>query len=153
MLSRRADAGIYAHQVRVMPNNRVAMLVTRGNDAAGGKPEDPGALKVFRYKSGQLTKEVSVAPNGGYGFGPRHLDFHPTQPWVYVSLERQNALSLYRMEGDTMKHARRLRDQPGDRRADRDPAHRHARHPLSHVPHRSERTPVGRRAHHVPLRW
>ena len=96
------DAGIYAHQVRVMPNNRVAILVTRGNDAAGGRPEDPGALKVFSYKRGLLTKEVSIAPNGGYGFGPRHLDFHPAQPWVYVSLERQNALSLYRMEGDAM---------------------------------------------------
>ena len=24
-----------------------------------------------------MTNEVSVAPNGGYGFGPRHLDFHP----------------------------------------------------------------------------
>ena len=43
----------------------------------GGKPEEPGALKVFDYADGVLSNEVSVAPNGGYGFGPRHLDFHP----------------------------------------------------------------------------
>lgn len=94
------DAGVYAHQVRVTASNRVAMLVTRGNDPAAGRPEDPGALKIFGYKDGLLTKAVSIAPSGGYGFGPRHLDFHPAKPWVYVSLERQNALSLYRMEGD-----------------------------------------------------
>ncbi len=89
------DAGIYGHQVRVSPDNRLAILVTRGHDAAAGKPEEPGALKVFQYRDGLLTGEVSVEPNGGYGFGPRHLDFHPTKPWVYVSLERQNKLDMF----------------------------------------------------------
>lgn len=96
------DAGIYGHQVRVTPDNRLVVLVTRGNDAAGGKPEDPGALKIFNYKDGLLTSEVSLAPNGGYGFGPRHLDFHPTRPWVYVSLERENKLYVYTREGDAL---------------------------------------------------
>jgi 6-phosphogluconolactonase len=97
------DFGIYGHQVRVTPNNRLAILVTRGNDATDRMPEDPGSLKVFNYKDGVLGKEVSIAPNGGYGFGPRHLDFHPTQPWVYVSLERQNKMSVYKMEGDGLR--------------------------------------------------
>jgi 6-phosphogluconolactonase len=96
------DAGIFAHQVRVTNNNRLAILVTRGNDAASGKPEDPGALKVFYFTNGQLTNAVSVAPNGGYGFGPRHLDFHPSQPWVYVSLERENKLDMFTLDGDTL---------------------------------------------------
>jgi len=96
------DPGIFAHQVRVTDNNRLAILVTRGNDPANGKPEDPGALKVFNFEDGRLTHEVSVAPNGGYGFGPRHLDFHPSQPWVYVSLERENKLALFTLDGDTL---------------------------------------------------
>ena len=96
------DFGVYGHQVRVSPNNRLAILVARGNDATSTTPEDPGALKVFNYKDGVLTKEVSIAPNGGYGFGPRHLDFHPTQPWVYVSLERENKLYVYKREGDAL---------------------------------------------------
>src|SRR5690242_1317249 len=41
------DTGIYAHQVRVDPSNRMVILVTRGNGPAGGKAEDPGALKIF----------------------------------------------------------------------------------------------------------
>jgi 6-phosphogluconolactonase len=99
------DPGIYGHQVRVSPDNELVILVTRGHDAAGGKPEDPGALKVFNYKDGSLTDEVSVAPNGGYGFGPRHLDFHPTRPWVYVSLERQNKLDMFEITGKEVSAA------------------------------------------------
>src|SRR5438874_10698601 len=93
------DPGAYGHQVRVSPDNRTTILVTRGHDATVAKPEEPGALKVFRYDNGILTGETSVAPNGGYGFGPRHLDFHPTKPWVYVSLERQNRLDMFTLEG------------------------------------------------------
>jgi 6-phosphogluconolactonase len=96
------DGGIYGHQIRVTPANNAAVLVTRGNDAAAGKPEDPGALKVFAFKDGQLTNRASIAPNGGYGFGPRHLDFHPSLPLVYLSLERQNKLTVYRLKDDTL---------------------------------------------------
>ena len=80
------DAGIYAHQVRVSPDNRLAILVTRGNEGTPTKVEDPGALKVFNYNNGLLTNEVSIAPNGGKAFGPRHLDFHLTRPWMYMSV-------------------------------------------------------------------
>ena len=89
------DPGIFPHQVLAMPDNRHVILVSRGHDAAKGEPEQPGALKVFRYEAGQLRDEVSIAPNGGFGFGPRHLDFHPARPWIYVSLERQNALAVF----------------------------------------------------------
>jgi len=92
------DAGIFAHQVRVTPDNRLAILVTRGNEATPTKPEDPGALKVFEYKDGVLTNEGSIAPNGGKEFGPRHLDFHPSKPWMYVSIETQNKMYLFRMD-------------------------------------------------------
>jgi 6-phosphogluconolactonase (cycloisomerase 2 family) len=92
------DCGIFGHQVLTTPSNRMAIFVARGNDAAGGKPEDPGALKVLTFKDGVLTNLAAVAPGKGYGFGPRHLDFHPTRPWVYVSVERQQKLQMYRMQ-------------------------------------------------------
>ena len=102
------DPGIYAHQVRVSLDDRLAILVTRGHDAADGKPEQPGALEVFRYRDGLLTGETSIAPGQGYGFGPRHLDFHPTRPWVYVSLERQNRLDVFEIEGVSLSAAPRF---------------------------------------------
>jgi 6-phosphogluconolactonase len=92
------DAGIFAHQVRTTPDNRLAILVTRGNEGTPTKTEDPGALKVFSYKGGVLTNEASIAPNGGKEFGPRHLDFHPSKPWMYVSIETQNKIYMYRLE-------------------------------------------------------
>ncbi len=96
------DTGIYAHQILATPDNRAVILVTRGNDPAGSKAEDPGALKVFRFHDGVLSNLASVAPGGGYGFGPRHLDFHPTQPWVYVARERENKLDVYRLDGERL---------------------------------------------------
>ena len=96
------DPGIYGHQVRVTPDNKLCILVARGHDATKDMPEEPGALKVFAYRDGVLAGEVSIAPNGGYGFGPRHLDFHPENPFVYVSLERQNRLDMFRLDGDTV---------------------------------------------------
>lgn len=96
----RPDAGIFAHQIRTTPMNRTAILVTRGNNPTKTHGEDPGALKVFGFSGGQLTKLQSLAPNNGYGFGPRHLDFHPSLPFVYVSLERQSRLYTYRLTGD-----------------------------------------------------
>src|SRR5262249_21812992 len=91
------DCGIFAHQIRVTPANDAAILVCRVNDEAKGKPEDPGSLREFSFKDGQLTNRTTVAPNSGYGFGPRHLDFHPTLPFVYVSRERENKLNVYRL--------------------------------------------------------
>ena len=93
------DAGIYAHQVRVDPTNNTVILCARGNDATSSKPEDPGAIKVFHLgKNGQLTDERSIAIGNGLGFGPRHVDFHPTRPLMYVSMERENQLMAYMMD-------------------------------------------------------
>jgi 6-phosphogluconolactonase len=99
--SANLDTGIYAHQILATPANRAVMLVTRGNNAGPTKPEDPGAIKTFRFNDGMLTNLASVAPGNGLGFGPRHLDFHPTAPWAFVSIERQNKLYVYKLDAET----------------------------------------------------
>ena len=90
------DSGIYAHQIRVHPSNKMVVMVTRGNGPAPNRPEDPGALKIFSYKDGILSNRQSIAPNGGFGYQARHVDFHPTQPFMFLNLERQNQLQVYR---------------------------------------------------------
>ena len=92
------DTGIYAHQILAAPSNRHVILVTRGNNATATKAEDPGAIKTFAFEDGKLTNLASIAPGNGLGFGPRHLDFHPTKPWVFVSIERQNKLYVYELD-------------------------------------------------------
>jgi 6-phosphogluconolactonase len=89
------DGGIYAHQILVDPFDRMAILTTRGNvpaEAPSGV-EEPGAMKVFAYDSGILSDETSVAPNGGFGFQPRHVAF--SKKLVYLAVERQNQLQVY----------------------------------------------------------
>jgi 6-phosphogluconolactonase (cycloisomerase 2 family) len=99
------DMGTYPHQVMVTPSGRTAIVVDRGNSAAHGKPEDPGALRAFAFEQGVLSKPAVVAPNGGYGFGPRHIDFHPRAPWLYVSDERRSQLYMFRFPDERIERA------------------------------------------------
>jgi 6-phosphogluconolactonase len=101
----KLDVGIFAHQVLTTPGNKTAIMVARGNHPEGAKPEDPGALKIYGFNDGALTNIASIQPGNGLGFGPRHLDFHPAKPWVFVSVERQSQLYVYRLNGDgTLSH-------------------------------------------------
>jgi len=95
------DTGIYAHQILATPSNRCVVLVTRGNNSTANKPEDPGAIKTFAFDNGKLRNLASIAPGKGFGFGPRHLDFHPVKPWAFVSIERQNKLYVYALNEAT----------------------------------------------------
>ena len=102
--SSKVDVGIFAHQIRATPGNRSAVLVTRGNRPEAKKAEDPGALKVYHFRDGQLSPlaNLPVGGRGGLGYGPRHLDFHPAQPWAYVSVESQNQLHMHCLQGDSL---------------------------------------------------
>jgi 6-phosphogluconolactonase (cycloisomerase 2 family) len=97
----KLDTGIFAHQVRVTPDNHHVILVTRGNNAPTDNPADPGSIKVFAFKDGVLTNVAAIAPGDGLHFGPRHLDFHPNQPWVFVSIESQNQIAVYKRDDKT----------------------------------------------------
>jgi 6-phosphogluconolactonase len=94
------DFGIFGHQVRVDPSNKTVILVTRGNGPTATKPEDPGAIKIFGYQDGVLSNKLSIAPNKGFGYQVRHLDFDPSSKWVFVTLERQNQIHVYRRMPD-----------------------------------------------------
>jgi 6-phosphogluconolactonase len=97
------DFGIYPHQVMVFPSAAKALIVDRGNKAQDGKAEEPGAMRSYGFSDGNLSAGQVVAPNGGYGFGARHVDFHPSLPCLYVSDERTNRLYMFRCPNDEME--------------------------------------------------
>lgn len=97
----KPDAGIFAHQVLTTPGNKTAILVTRGNNPEANRPEDPGALKIYGFRDGVLSNLASVQRGNGLSFGPRHFDIHPNEPWLFLSVERQSELHVYRLNDDS----------------------------------------------------
>jgi len=113
----KPDVGIFAHQVLTTPGNQTAIMVTRGNNPEATKPEDPGALKVYGFRDGALSNLASIARGNGLGYGPRHFDIHPTQPWLFLSVERQSELHVYRLndDGTLPRDATFIKNALGDR--------------------------------------
>jgi 6-phosphogluconolactonase (cycloisomerase 2 family) len=89
--------GFLVHQIRVDPTNRWVFVPVRGND---GVPEHIGRLHVFSFSGGMLKMHRTIDYEAGVG--PRHLDFHPTQPWVYALAERGNQLITYKHDAGTL---------------------------------------------------
>lgn len=91
--------GAYPHQVRVLPSGRAAVLLVRGNHPMHGRThEDPGALRFLSFDGGVLANLDTLAPNRGFDFGPRHLDFHPGGRWAALSMERQNEIQVFEVQ-------------------------------------------------------
>jgi 6-phosphogluconolactonase (cycloisomerase 2 family) len=96
------DFGSHAHQARAIPAQDRAILVARGTKGFGTPSYRPGGLMVTRFDRLRLENLYTVAPDAGRaadGFNPRHLDFHPTRPWIFVSLEGQHQLCVFRLNG------------------------------------------------------
>src|SRR5690606_8293631 len=108
--------GATAHQILLTPSGAGAVLPVRGTDAGGGGPEDPGSLEVLASRDGQLAPRHSIAPDGGLCFGPRHVDFHPSKPRRYRSVQRrappaQFVLGPSRVEGPFNRASTLLRPE------------------------------------------
>jgi 6-phosphogluconolactonase len=87
--------GAYPHQVRMLPSGQAAVILVRGNHANAQRGEQPGSLEFIAWQGGALATLAKVAPGGGFGFGPRHLDFHPSGRWAALSMERENAVQIF----------------------------------------------------------
>ncbi len=92
--------GWFPHQVLPVPGSDAVLLTCRGDDASEGRAENPGSLRCLHIdRQGRARLVQVVAPAGGFGFGPRNSVFHPTAPWLYTVLERQNALAVFSVAG------------------------------------------------------
>lgn len=89
--------GWFPHQILPVPGSDEVLLTCRGDDATAEGAENPGSLRVLRIGQDQARLVQAVAPRGGFGFGPRNCAFHPTEPWMYAVLERQNAPAMFQV--------------------------------------------------------
>jgi 6-phosphogluconolactonase (cycloisomerase 2 family) len=96
--------GPTVHQIMVTPPGTLAVVPACAHSEDG---TPPGSVGIFRYQDGRLAPlaRVEARPeravpwqgkrNGAQGFAARHVDFHPTRPWMYLCVEAQGELHLY----------------------------------------------------------
>jgi 6-phosphogluconolactonase (cycloisomerase 2 family) len=96
--------GPFVHQVRVTPSGKFVIAPACAHHETG---VDPGFISVLSYADGRLAPlaRLEHLPEraaawrgrkwGAHGFAVRHVDFHPTNPWMYVLVERQSEIWLY----------------------------------------------------------
>jgi 6-phosphogluconolactonase (cycloisomerase 2 family) len=105
------DAGIFAHQVRVTPDNRLAILVTRGNEGTVTKAEDPGALQGKKvFKGGENSIVVySIDQSTGEPSPIQHIETRAIHPRTFHidpsgrMLVAQHNLPVDVRDGDTVR--------------------------------------------------
>lgn len=95
--------GHFPHQILPIPSKEDWLLTCRGDDASPAAPENPGCLGVLTDSGQAITCSQRIAPNGGYGFGPRNCAFHADGRTLYAVLERQNQLLGFRCRGGTIE--------------------------------------------------
>lgn len=97
------EFGSKPHQIRALPGNPDAILVSRGVKGFGKSSYIAGAFKTVRFDGGTIENVSSRAPTDAQaprGFNPRGIDFHPSRPWIYATLEGQNELAVFALGQD-----------------------------------------------------
>ncbi len=96
--------GPTVHQVRLTPPGNIVVVPACAHHETG---VDAGFISILSYSSGKLAPlaRLDGLPEraaawqgrrwGAQGFAVRHVDFHPTKPWMYLCVERQSELWLY----------------------------------------------------------
>ena len=93
--------GQHAHCVRLDPSNRWAFVPFLGSDCV--------AMYRFDQTTGQLTRNEPASIATAPGAGPRHIDLHPTEPWLFLINELDG--SLYRFDIDRQRGTLRERQR------------------------------------------
>jgi 6-phosphogluconolactonase (cycloisomerase 2 family) len=103
------DFGVTVHQVRVTPPGTIAVVPACAHHETG---LEPGSVGLFSYRDGRLAPLARMTADparaspwrgirhGAHGFAARHVDFHPTRPWMYLCIETQGEIRLYDCDAD-----------------------------------------------------
>ncbi len=87
----RQDAP-HAHSVWFDPDGKTIISVDLGTNELIFSRIDTKTSKLVPFTQPKLQLDP--------GAGPRHLSFHPHQPWIYVVNELNSTVSLIKKEGD-----------------------------------------------------
>jgi 6-phosphogluconolactonase len=88
----------HIHATMVSADNKLVMVPDLGIDKLMLYTLDPN--------SGMLKEAAQVSAQAGGG--PRHLDFHPTQPYVYLVEELLGQVAVYRQHGTQLERIQQV---------------------------------------------
>ena len=88
----KLNTGIRAHQIRVHPNNKWVYVPNIDSDNV--------SQFLFDDKTGMLTAMTPAAATVPAMQGPRHLDFHPSGKYVYLSNEYGATVTTFSVKDD-----------------------------------------------------
>jgi 6-phosphogluconolactonase len=103
------DFGVTVHQVRVTPPGTIVVVPACAHHETGAIA---GSVGLFSYRGGKLGSLARIEADparaaqwrgirhGAHGFAARHVDFHPTGPWMYLCVETQAEVHLYDYDAD-----------------------------------------------------
>lgn len=80
----------HPHAIVPTPDNRYILVVDLGTDK----------MQVYRLENGKFIRHSPDTITLEAGAGPRHLAFHPTQPYMYVINELNSTLSAFRYDAN-----------------------------------------------------
>jgi 6-phosphogluconolactonase len=87
---RTEQASAHPHDVVFDPRGRFVVVPDKGLDA----------VFVFRLDNGKLIAADPSSVASRPGAGPRHADFHPSKPSVYVINELDSTITTFRFDGE-----------------------------------------------------
>lgn len=82
--------GVNPHLIRTNAKNDLAFVPCKGSDRV--------AQYQFDDKTGKLAESTPASVDTAPGAGPRHLEFHPTLPMVYVINEMGDSVVVYDLD-------------------------------------------------------
>lgn len=77
-----------------------AILIDRGNRFVYVPHTRPERIFGFRFDGARLQALEPPETATPVGYGPRHLQFHPNNKWLFVGNEQGDSLSSYRFNAD-----------------------------------------------------
>lgn len=99
----------HVHATVFTPDQRFVFVPDLGTDK----------IMIYRFDPAFYKKPLTPAKKQAFmstkpGSGPRHLDFHPSLPYVYLIEELTGTVSAFQYDKDTLKLIQNISSHPAD---------------------------------------
>ncbi len=103
-VNRRRQSCSHPHMICTVPGSELVLVPDLGIDK----------VMIYRLQNRTLTPAVSASLPAQPGAGPRHLAFHPQQPYMYLINELNGTITSYRYTDELFQELEIVPTLPAD---------------------------------------